>query len=511
MAGPFAPLVRGRPSTDLNAVATHLLVLLTAVAAGSALALLPTSAGPYVVLLMLVALVTVVGASMLWRRVGGPALVLMLILFDAAVKLVIFNSPLFENTTFSQPALRAHALMLGTGVALALVVVALDRRTNLGALRPLQPWEQALTALGLLCVPAAAVAAIFGNDLLFTVGDTYRLALVPLVWLLYSLVLNSFKAIELVLKMHLLVAVIGIIPTGITVGIALASDQSTYALAGVSFLAMAYLLAILVFDRQRWGIAGRSAALVVFAVMLALNVISQSRGAWIVCLMLMVGALVLAPLRAGRVVVALLAIFAVGVSVLSAVPALESRGQQIFAESERRFEEAVSARPQAGGVRNRETSIDSRLQEATHAIDDLKDAGPMAFLVGRGNGAQYPSTVSGGDTLPGSGLRHHIHVTWVSVLYRLGLLGLLLVVLVLGLAVAKAISGLRGATTSQERVLWATLLLWMPANIVYLTNVYGFIGELAWGSVLGILAALARVQARAAAERRSATAAAATV
>src|SRR5439155_2471477 len=140
----------------------------------------------------------------------------------------------------------------------------------------------------------------------------------------------------------------------------------------------------------------------------------------------------------------------------------------IVAQLEQRAADVVSGPPEASGGSVLASSLSVRRVEAEEALVDLQSGGLPAILIGRGNGAEFPSFLPIVDPTTRSGYHHQIHITWISVLYRNGLIGLLIVI---GLVVFALRAAWRGAASSlndehNQRLTFGVPAIWILASTV---------------------------------------------
>ena len=147
-------------------------------------------------------------------------------------------------------------------------------------------------------------------------------------------------------------------------------------------------------------------------------------------------------------------------------------------------------------------SFSQRVTEAEDSVGALWSAAPLTLITGRGAGALYRSRLDPDQTqgVP-AGQRHHIHITWVSVLYRHGILGLIAVLVVVGGVLVAAVRLCRRVEGPGERLVAGSLLIWLAVGAMGAFFAYGVLGELKWAVALGLVSAMTRLQGARQADR----------
>ena len=445
-------------------------------------------------LVVLIGVIVQLGTT-LWLRIGPPAIIIAVVVFDGGVSELVVSSPLYQNATFSQAALRLQAVFVAAALLCALLLALFDRGHALPALGRLKPFEVAIVALAPLAAAGALVGLLMHNDLVYLVGDSYRLAIVPFGWLMVVWLVRDRRGIRAVLLSLVLVALLGLLFSLWRVLEAFAGGTTTYGI-GVGSAPLLVIVGLLVLTYKT--LSPARTALVTSTVVLALtlNLLSLSRNQMLGALVAIVAFAVLVGRRGARAL-GVLAVSAVAAGLLAvvAIPGVATQLDGMVDAAQRRVQ-AIGQ--DVGGTSPTENSISERGTEARDSFADLQREGVVGVFVGRGTGALFPTGLNpaGAQGVP-AGSRHHIHITWASVLYRSGLVGLIvLALLVLG-AITEAWRGARRARGPDDALMWGTVALWLVVTAVALNFAYGLVGELVWAIMLGLLSSLARLDRQA--------------
>jgi hypothetical protein len=452
---------------------------------------------------------------------GYGWLVIGLIGVDVVSREILFRTPLYQDAAFSQPAIRLQGAITGLAVFLALmyVIVRIAKVPGRAVRFPGSAFEFALVLLLPLAVIGFIVGYFEGNQLSYLLGDTYRLGLVPCIsFIVVQLTATRAAALRVLVAF----AIAGALSSSLVlIGDvrALAACASAYARGEPNLLLLVVILAALgsrVFTTHDWRFYALAA---VGGLTLFLSFVSLGRTSWgtsVLVLLLTLLVFRTAALR-GLLAVGAFAAVAIGLVLLplpicarpaepqatsgptgSESPAPTERTTHVTApplavQLEQRVGDLVRGNAESSSEAISASSLVVRKVEADEAIRDLARLGPVGFITGRGNGAEFPSSLPIVDPTTRPGQHHQIHVTWVSVLYRNGLLGLSVV---LFLVVAALRTAWRALVVSRRQrldvVASVAIAMWLLASTVALTTVYGLIGDFSWGVVFGLLGAIVR-------------------
>lgn len=438
-------------------------------------------------ILFFVGLTVVVLGWAIWE---GPCVFLgcCMVLLDVAARAALERSPLYVDATFSQPALRVQGVLVGA-LVLGLVIPVLAGRLWLGPPLRLARLDWLVLALVPLVAMSALVGALAGHKIVFVAGDTYKGLVVPASYFVvrltaarsedYSKLLSAVAAVSLAVTALAAVEIARRVIIG----------ESLSGVGAPPLLALSVVLAALVV----WdGVPRRrmAAASAVAGTLLALNLLSLTRGLWVATALMLAVAIAMSParmvLRLGGPVAA---IFLAGVLLTHSGSGVGDQFEQRLRDLNGTAPTLVTLDPPADPV----TSIDERAWEARDATAELRRHGFVAALFGLGAGAEYPTALERIEDTSDEGFRHQIHVTWVSVLFRQGSVGLCVFGAVLACAALLLTRRRKARRPGRDasQVGRVTLALWLPASVLLLTNAYGFFGEVTWGVVLAIVLGLA--------------------
>ena len=275
---------------------------------------------------------------------------------------------------------------------------------------------------------------------------------------------------------------------------ALLGGDSTYGNGSPSLLLLVFLVLSLALVWNSASLFRQLGAVSAVLCVLVLSFLSLYRASWLVtaaAILLIAIAFTRQALVAYAKLVGLASVLAL---LAVAAPISHDVISEIGAQVDQRFTDLTgsSGAPQDGMT----SSVEERRIEIQDSLADLYDSRPLAYFIGRGSGAEYPTVLYVPDPTTEPGFRHQIHFTWVSVLYRSGAVGLVIVVALVVLANWAAWRGLsRVGRHGHRRVAWAVVAVWVTTSTIGLSTAYGLVGELVWGVMLGILGVLLRYQA----------------
>lgn len=423
---------------------------------------------------------------------GSAWLIIALIVLDSMSREIIFRTPLYKNATLSQPALRLQGAIVGVGIMLLATYAAIERLRARGNSFPRFAFEWAATGMLGVAVIGAVVGYVNRHQTVYVLGDTYRLLVVPLTCFATVVLVPNLKAALRVLDWLVLTGAVGAVLLAAQSFEAIAHGESTYGKGVPSLFVLVYFLVALSQRNARW-CQNFLLAVAVLGV-LVLMFLSLVRTAWLVAVLAIACVTVIFPRRLSSVLAQLVLGGAIVFALLFLLyrPFTTKVAPSIRAEVVQRIDD-FRGLDNTGDSDIGSSSADERRIEVQDAIADLSAGGSFAFVVGRGSGAEYPTVLPTVDPTTRPGHRHQIHVTWVSALYRTGLAGLTILVVLVLTAISTAWRGLKvarrhaGALRAQ-----AVLASWITASAVALTSVYGLIGEPIWGIALGLLGVVTR-------------------
>lgn len=443
---------------------------------------------------LVVAVVSVGVLTFSWRLGHAAFAAATLAGLDIGLGAALEKTSLYVNATYSQPALRAQGAAMGFTLLVTLVgaiIWGLFKGSPIKA----TPLDRLVAGLGGLALLCAAVGAARGNQLVFIAGDTYRiLVVVGAYGIVRILACEVEDGTRVVVALGTVAACATALQAVEVVRIILGAGNLNGA-GHPPLILLAILLALvatgsLTHRRMRW------CGLAVVAVV-GMCALSLTRGIWVatavavaVALSCRAGA---STIRVARyvllpgVVVAVVASIAVGAVSPGVAAQFSARVDELRGD-----DGVVTLQPAMDTV----SSVDERLWEVRDSVDFLWELGPTAWALGAGLGGEYPTALDRIENTSREGQRHQIHVTWVSVLFRQGVLGLgYLVVLLVSIGVVLVRAAIRQPDGVEAWVPLA-LLIWLSAEVLALTNAYGLFGQVAWGICLGAIGTMSPAQVR---------------
>jgi hypothetical protein len=143
-----------------------------------------------------------------------------------------------------------------------------------------------------------------------------------------------------------------------------------------------------------------------------------------------------------------------------------------------------------------DSSVGRRLDEIEYVVQEFQDASPIYLLIGLGQGAEFYDPVSGKAGSQAE-LVHNIHNTYVSVIFRTGIIGLLLTAGFVFLSLKLAYDCARHARRDQSvsgKVFLQAALIYLLVSFIVSWNVAPSIGEVHIAVIIGLVASTRRWQ-----------------
>ena len=398
---------------------------------------------------------------------------------------VIKRTPVFVSPTISQQALRIHGVVAGS--MLLIFACILFARFCLAGRRAsrLYRFEKYLLALLAVDLMALLIGLIRRNALVFLIGDTYKFSVIPLAYFCTVQTLEAKDARKLFLFIVILETVVTLESFGVYMIRLAAGIYERAPEHGISLLAFIFFLTSLA-SGEKLSRRRRNAYSVLLVIIGITAILSRARTLWvqvILCpliLLLVERKAVKAMIRPAAIALALLVISLLGFSAVYRNIARELR--QRVAET---LELAKSSRQLAPVL-----SLDRRIVETKSALGRYAESPSfLNFIVGFGNGAEFyaPSAALGMGSRPG--YKHHIHNGYVSLFFRMGVVGLASFLLF-------ALSALKSmyvfARHNDEKMpgdyplISKVIFVYLVATLVEFLTIYSFIGDIKWGVLLGI-------------------------
>ena len=389
---------------------------------------------------------------------------------------VIKRTPVFVSTTFSQQALRIHGVISGL-ILLAFTGILFARFCLAGrSVFHFYRFEKYLYLLLFVDLAAFLIGLIRHNATVFLIGDTYKFSVIPLAYFCTTQTLKARDAGKLFLFIVILEAAVTLESFGFY---AVKLAMGTYERApqhAISLLAFIFLMTVLAskdrLSRRRRNIY--SAMLVVIGLT---AVLSQARTLWVqifLCPFILMlverkTAVVRAMFRPAVVALFLLIPLLLGVSAIYHNVVRDLGGR--IAETATLVKTTLSST--------------SRIVEAKAALSRYTES-PKAlnFVVGMGNGAEFyaPDVALGMGSSPG--YKHHIHNGYVSLFFRMGVVGLIFFFLFASSTLKRTY--VVAKLHIRSNVIPAVIFVYFAATLIELLTIYSFFGDIKWGILFGI-------------------------
>ena len=395
---------------------------------------------------------------------------------------VIKRTPVFVSPTISQKALRVHGVIAGS--MLLIFTCILIVRFCLAGKRvfKINPFEKYLFLLLIVDLMAFVVGLIRHNALVFLVGDTYKFAVIPLAYFCTTQTLGTRDAKKLFLFIIILETAVtlesfSVYAVRLAVGIYGRTPEHS-----ISLLAFVFFMVSLTsndqLSRRRRNIY--SAILVMIGITAML---SRARTLW---LQVFLCPFILLLVERKTVVIRSLfrpAVFAL-VLLIPLSLFVGAMYRNVIGELGLRIGETLKllrTTEQASAA----LSGDRRVVETKAALDVyLESPNILNFIAGMGNGAEFyaPSAALGMGSRPG--YKHHLHNGYVSLFFRMGVVGLTLFLLFAFSMLRSMYVDIkhRHAGLIISRVIFVSFVL----TLMELMTIYSFVGDIKWGVLFGL-------------------------
>lgn len=394
----------------------------------------------------------------------------------------IKRTPIFISPTISQQALRVHGVIAGS--MLLIFACILFARFCLAGQRifELHKFEKYLFLLLLVDLMAFMIGLIRRNALVFLIGDTYKFAVIPLAYFCTTQTLESGDAKRLFLFIVILETVVtlesfSVYAVRLAMGIYERTPEHTISLLAFIF----FMVALTSEDRLS---SRRRNLYSVMLVMIGITaILSRARTLWVqvllcpfILLLIQKRTIVIRSMfrpAAFALVLLIPFLLLVGAVFHNVASELGLRISETF--------ELLWATEQTSTA----LSGDRRIVETKAALGTyLESPNVLNLIVGMGNGAEFyaPSAALGMGSKPG--YKHHIHNGYVSIFFRMGVVGLTLFLIF-------TFSMLRSMYVfikhhDQELVISRAIFVYFVATLMELMTIYSFIGDIKWGVLFGL-------------------------
>ncbi len=398
---------------------------------------------------------------------------------------VIKRTPVFISPTISQQALRIHGVMAGS--MLLIFACVLFARLCLAGKRTfnLYRFEKYLIVLLAVDFMALLIGLIRRNALVFLIGDTYKFSVIPLAYFCTVQTLEARDARELLLFMLVLETAITLESFSVYMVRLAAGIYERAPEHGISLLAFIFFMTRLA-SREKLSRRRRNAYSVLLVVIGITAILSRARTLWVqvvlcpLILLLVERRAVKAMIRPAAIALALLVLSLLGFSAVY---------RNIGHELRQRVTETLEL------VRTTQQltpllSVDRRVVETKSALSRYAESPKfLNFTVGFGNGAEFyaPSAALGMGSRPG--YKHHIHNGYVSLFFRMGVVGLASFLLFALSALKSMYTSARysdGETPGEYPLISKVIFVYLVATLVEFLTIYSFIGDIKWGVLLGV-------------------------
>ncbi|MCQ5374774.1 MAG: hypothetical protein NO515_07190 [Candidatus Methanomethylicia archaeon] len=145
-------------------------------------------------------------------------------------------------------------------------------------------------------------------------------------------------------------------------------------------------------------------------------------------------------------------------------------------------------------------SVLQKVSEVVDSLAFLRSAGGITWVIGMGAGAEFPVQIGSGSTslLSASGWNHQIHVTPIALLFRHGLLGVLVFYGMLASMLSKGMRFLKRGPgvdqTAADIAVVQLLVVWLIIQLVYGILINTLIGDITFPIFLALLTRLVKVK-----------------
>lgn len=381
---------------------------------------------------------------------------------------------------------------VGAGaVVLPFAAVALLQpfvRRRMSRPRPLPLVLSLLVVLGAL---TTAIGVLRGNDIGYVLGDAYKFVLAAIIYLTCTTFVKRAEQWRFLWRFAalsgLLLSLVGMVIQFYKLGVGwryrLGADIDIYALAVAVLLYASH-------PQRRV----RGAALLAVVGLVVAAVVSLERRDWVYVAMVWALAVVLSGAMRSRLRLLYLAV-AGCVLLLAVVAALYLLLPDVLSGTVQNLEQRIAYTLDATGA---DSSVTRRLDEVDYIALELRDSTAIHWVIGLGQGAEFHDPWSGmAGSLPW--LVHHVHNTYVGVVFRTGIVGLLLVAAfaVLSLRLAhECIRRARREGFSLDLVFLQAALIYLLVVFVVEWNVAPSLGDIQTAVVIGLLGSVRLWQRR---------------
>jgi O-antigen ligase len=402
---------------------------------------------------------------------------------------LIKRTPIFISPTISQQALRLHGLLSGSMLLifagiLVIRICMMGRRSF-----KLYSFEKYLLFLLFIDFIALVVGLIRGNSPIFLIGDTYKFAVIPLAYFCTVQTLRAENVKRLFLFIILLETAVTLESFGVY---AVRLSKGFYERApehSISLLAFVFFLVLLSSRRElsRW----KNLICFILVVIIGITaILSQARTLW--AQMLLCPFILLLVERKSIVAASILKFAVYALMLLIPLSLIFSDAYYNITESLNQRIRETSAIFKSNRQFAPVLSADRRVVEVKATMNMYSELpNPADFLVGFGNGAEFyaPSAALGMGSRPG--YKHHIHNGYISIFFRMGILGLLAFLVFIFFTLRNINGAIRHGFISEKASIWTlsiqkSIFIYLILTLIEFLTIYSFIGDIKWGVLLGL-------------------------
>ncbi|MBD3183957.1 hypothetical protein GF312_16855 [Candidatus Poribacteria bacterium] len=398
---------------------------------------------------------------------------------------IIKRTPVFISATISQQALRIYGLF--SGIILLIFTAFLFGRFCLKGKHIFRfyPFDKYIIILLLLDFTALMVGLIRRNDMIFLIGDTYKFLVIPLAYFCTTQSLKSKDAVKLFLFIIILETVTTMGSFAYYLLRLVSGSYQRSPIHSISVLAFVFFMVSLT--------SKKSISYLFLTVVIGITaLLSGARTLWI---QLLLCPLVIFLVMRKIVIVKVLFRQAFVVMLITALISLAYGHilKDIAGEVTYRITKTMNLLETDQSI-NPTISSDRRVVEVKASLGTMFDSpNILNVLLGFGNGAEFyaPSAALGMGSAPG--YKHHIHNGYVSLLFRMGLIGLL-IFLIFSFSIINSISKKISSPVALHPLSFnvaTSILVYFMLTLIEFLTIYNLIGEIKWGILLGIFRVIA--------------------
>lgn len=396
---------------------------------------------------------------------------------------IIKRTSIFTSPTISQQALRLHGAIAGSMLLIFTSILFARFCLKGSGTFQLYNFEKYLFILLIVDLMAFMVGLAHQNAIIFLIGDTYKFAVMPLAYFCTAQTLKLKDAQKLFVFIIILETVVTLESfifyiARLAMGIYERSPQHS-----ISLLALIFFLIILT-SKKRLLLKKRFVYWILLLIIGITSMLSQARTLWVQIILCPFILLLIERKRLVAKSISKLAIYAL----ILLIPLLLS-----FSNITHELGQRVTgtfALIRAAREISPILSADRRVSETKSTLNKFAESpNILNFLVGFGNGAEFyaPTSALGMGSKPG--YKHHIHNGYLSLFFRMGLVGLS-AFLIFSFSTLKSIYLIskhgNGKPPPEHMQISNVMFVYLAVTLVEFLTIYSFIGDIKWGVLLGL-------------------------